>query len=281
MKNYSSHQIATNDINLHFIEYANADAPKIVCLHGITANCHAFDGIVSNGLNKDFHLYSVDLRGRGLSSQPAFQYTMEDHAQDILGLLDHLKIEKATLMGHSFGGLLIYYMAANYAERVEQIIVLDAAAEMNPDAIEMLTPAFNRLEKKYPSFENYVTHVKEAPYMTFWSDEMLNYYKADVKPTEEGGVTPIPNIANIIECSMGVANEAWDVIIEQIEQRAILLNAIDTYTLGQPLLPDFKAKETVEKMKDCKYVAIDGNHHTMMYETGAKEIVAAAKAFLS
>lgn len=37
---------------------------------------------------------------------------MADHAADVIGLLDVLDIERATLAGHSFGGLLAFYLAA-------------------------------------------------------------------------------------------------------------------------------------------------------------------------
>ncbi|HTN45600.1 MAG TPA: alpha/beta hydrolase [Flavipsychrobacter sp.] len=280
MHRYSNHLIDSNNIRLHYIEYPKENVPTIICMHGITANCQAFGGLVAKGLSEYYRLISVDLRGRGLSSQPAFHYSMEDHAADIIGLLDHLRIEKAILMGHSFGGLLSFFLAANYPDRVEKLILLDAAAEMNPDVIEMLGAAFSRLDKKFPSWDAYISEIKAAPYLTFWSDAMESYYKADVMDTDEGGVTPRPNLANIIQCSLGVANEAWNVLIPKIEQPAILVNGLDVYTLGQPLLPDYKAQETVAMMRDCKYIAVDGNHQTMLYEDGAEQIVKAIRNFI-
>jgi len=277
----ANHKIEVNDISLHYIEYDKPNAETLICLHGITANAHAFDGLVHKGLNEHYRIIAPDLRGRGLSSHPAFHYGMEDHAQDILGLLDHLKIAKAIFVGHSFGGLLSCYLAAYYPERVARLVILDAAAEMNPDVIEMLAPAFSRLDKKFDSWQSYLDTIKAAPYMTFWSDDMLSYYKADVMDTEEGGVTPIPNLANIIQCSVGVSNEPWQVIMSMITQPVILLNAIDAYTLGEPLLPEYKAKETVALLKNAKYLAVDGNHHTMMYGEGAEEIVQAIDKFVN
>lgn len=280
MKAPANHLLETNDITLHYIEYAQEQAKTLVCLHGVTANAHAFDGLVAKGLNENYRVVAPDLRGRGLSSHPAFGYSMEEHAKDIIGLLDHLHIQKAFLVGHSFGGYLSFYLAANYPDRVEKLVILDAALEMNPDIIEMLAPAMGRLDKKYDSWDTYLKERKAAPYMTFWSDDMLSYLKADVMKTEEGGVTPRANIANIVQCSLGVSAEPWEVFIPQITQPTLLLNAMDAYTLGQPLLPEYKAKETVEMMKDCQYGAIDGNHQTMMYETGATEIVNAIQAFV-
>lgn len=274
------HQIETNDISLHYIEYPNTAGKTLICLHGITANCHAFDGLVLKGLNENYRIIAPDLRGRGLSSMPAFGYSMEEHAQDILGLLDHLKIEKAILVGHSFGGLLCCYLAANYPKRVEKLIIIDAAAEMNENVGEMLGATFSRLDKKFASWIDYINTIKSASFMTTWSDDMLSYYKADVMDTEEGGVTPRATLAAIMQCAAAVGNEAWEVIMSKIEQPVLLINGLDAYALGEPLLPDCKARETVDMMKNGKYVAVDGNHYTMMYGEGAMEIVKETRQFI-
>src|SRR6185437_14750156 len=110
---FTDHFINVNNINLHYIDYEN-DNPPILLMHGLTANAHAFDGLVANCLTTHFRVISPDLRGRGQSDHPAFQYSMEDHALDIIGLLDHLNIDKVTLAGHSFGGLLGFYIASSY-----------------------------------------------------------------------------------------------------------------------------------------------------------------------
>jgi pimeloyl-ACP methyl ester carboxylesterase len=251
-----------------------------VLIHGLTANAHAFDGLIAHGLTKNFHLISPDLRGRGLSSKPAFRYTLEDHAKDILGLLDHLNIGKALLGGHSYGGLLSVYLAANYPERVEKLIILDAAAEMNPNAPAMLGPTLSRLDKTFPSFASYLEEMKASPQNTFWDKNMETYYRADAHIREDGTVNPYPNLVNIIEVATGVAQQPWIQTFEQVKQPALLVNGLDDYTMDAPLLPDFKAKETVALMQDCKYVAVDGNHHTMLYGDNATHVVQAIENFL-
>jgi pimeloyl-ACP methyl ester carboxylesterase len=276
----TNHTIKTNNIDLHYIEHNPKGSPTLVLIHGLTANAHAFDGLIAHGLTKHFHLISPDLRGRGLSSKPAFRYTLEDHAQDILGLLDHLNIAKALLGGHSYGGLLSVYLAANYPDRVEKLIILDAAAEMNPNAPAMLGPTLSRLDKTFPSYESYLAEMKASPQNTFWDKNMETYYRADANTREDGTVNPYPNLANIVEVAMGVAQQPWIQTFEEVKQPALLVNGLDDYTMEAPLLPDFKAKETVALMQDCKYVAVDGNHHTMLYGDNAAHVVQAIEDFL-
>ncbi len=276
---YKDHFVTVNDIRLHYIEYAGK-GPTILLLHGLTANAHVFAGLIAAGLAEDYHIISLDMRGRGESARPAYRYTVEDHAADIIALLDHLNIDKIILCGHSFGGLLSLFLANTQASRVEKIIVLDAAAEMNPNTLEMLGDALSRLDAKYPSWDKYIETMKSSVYNTFWDPAMLEFYKADVMPTASGGVTPIPSLADMMQVSLGVGSLDWKTIVAGVRQPAILCNGLDIYTLGEPLLPDFKAKETVELMANCKYIGIDGNHQTMLFGPGAMQIVHGIKKFV-
>lgn len=269
-----------NNINIHYLDFPGTEAP-IIALHGLTANAHAFDGLLAKWPERKNRVISVDLRGRGLTDHPAFQYAQQEHADDILGLMEALKIDSAIFMGHSFGGLLSCYIAANYPERVSKLIILDAAAQMNPNAADMLMPSIMRLDKKFASWDEYLTAIKAAPFNKDWSDDMLSYYKADVMDTPDGGVTPRSNLANIIEASLGVADTDWVSIMEQITQPAILINALDEYTLGEPILPEEKARETVAMMKNCRYESVDGNHHSMLYDANAIEVIRFISVFLA
>lgn len=267
----SSHFADINDINLHYIQYAN-NHPKLLMLHGLTANAHAFTGLVKAGLNDHFSVISVDQRGRGLSSKPAFAYSIQDHALDIIGLLDHLEIEKIHICGHSFGGLMSTYLSYHYPERFDRVIILDAAPEMNPNTPAMLAPALSRIDQRYKSFDDFIEHVKQAPYLTFWDDNMLDYYKADVATAEDGSVESRSNIADIIQIATAVSKQDWETCFAEMEQKSALMVAVDDYTMNQPLLPDYKAKEIIAKMKSCHYNEVNGNHQTMLYGEGAIQI---------
>jgi len=277
----TNHYIHTNDIKLHYLEF-EGEQPAILFMHGLTANAHAFDGLIAAGLSPAFHILSVDLRGRGESDAPASGYTMKEHAADIIGLMDELHIEKVILAGHSFGGFLALYMAKYFPDRVDQLILMDAAANMHPDTKEMLVPALSRLGQFFPSFDSYIKKVKSAAYLTFWEDEMLSYYKADTIYNADETVSCIPQMDHMMEAVVkGSLGEPWVDYLQSVDQAAILINAPGVYTLGAALLPEENAMETVELMKNCIYAKVPGNHQTMLYGEGAKEIVSIIKHFLN
>ncbi|MDP1843064.1 MAG: alpha/beta hydrolase [Sediminibacterium sp.] len=272
--------IKTNEIVLHYLDYGG-EGENILLLHGLTANAHAFDGLIEAGLSNHFRVISVDLRGRGLSDHPVAGYDMQSHAADIIGLLEALNIESVHICGHSFGGFLGLYLAIYFSKKVKRLILLDAAVRMHPQTKEMLGPALSRLGQRFESFENYIEIVKKAPYLHFWEEKMLSYYRADVKTNEDGTVTPRSTLDNMMEAVLkGSLGEPWAELIELNHKPTILINAPGVYTMGNALLPKDFAMETVEMMRDCSYVEVEGNHQTMLYGLGAKQIVKTIQEFI-
>ena len=272
--------IYTNGICLHYLHY-KGDGPTVILLHGLTANAHAFDGLIAAGLAPAYNVVSVDLRGRGKSDQPPKGYSLAEHAKDIIGLLEHLKVEKAIIGGHSFGALLTFYMARYYSERIEKMIIMDAAVRMHEKTKEMLGPALSRLGQVFPSFGDYLDKVKQAPYLDFWDEQMLPYYQADIQVNKDGTVSCIPRLEHMLEAVSGVLAEPTGEYIQHAIQPTILINGPGIYTLGAALLPKENALETVRMMKDCTYEEVPGNHQTMLYGKGAQAIVRAITNFLS
>lgn len=273
--------IQTNGIQLHYLDFeANNNTKTLILMHGLTANAHAFDGLIAAGLSPKYRVISIDLRGRGKSDKPETGYGMAEHAQDILGILDQLGIEKAIIGGHSFGALITFYLAAHFPERVDKMILLDAAAQMHPNTREMLGSAMSRIGQTFPSFEAYLEMVKQAPYLNYWEDTMLSYYQADVLENEDKTVTQRSNPLHIVEAVTKVLGEPWLDYMQNVAQPALLCNATGIYSLGAALLPKENALATVNLMKNCTYQEVWGNHQTMLYGQGAKEITEAIIRFL-
>jgi pimeloyl-ACP methyl ester carboxylesterase len=268
-----SDTISCNGINIHYISYTTK-TPNLLCLHGLTANAYAFQGLIEAGLTKHFEVISVDLRGRGKSSQPAFGYSISDHAKDVIALLDQLQIKKISVCGHSFGGLLSTYLAHEYPDRFDNIFILDAGPKMNPKAPQMLMPALARIDKKFASFDEYLNMIKQVPYMHFWDKAMLPYYQADVETYPNGSVECISDIGHIMQISTFVSLEPWQKYFTKLRQPSVLFVGTKPYTLDEALFPVELAHQIHAQMNNSKYIEVDGNHHTMLYKFGAEQIVA-------
>jgi len=204
----------------------------------------------------------------------------EKTAKDIIGLMDKLQLEEVMMGGHSYGAFLSWYLAAYYPQRISKVIALDAAMKMHPNTMQMLGPALGRLGKVFGSFEAYVQQVKTAPYLHFWEDAMTSYYQADVHTAADGSVATIPNAQHMTEAATKVLAEPWADILKAVTQPVLMCNAPGIYTMDAPLLPEENARETAALLQDVQFVKVDGNHQTMLYGEGARQIVAAIASFI-
>ena len=274
--------IPTNQIQYHYLEHAGGN-PPLVFMPGLTANAHSFDGLALAGLVPRYRLVALDLRGRGLSDKPETGYSMADHAADVLGLLDRLGLEQVVLGGHSFGGLLTMYIAANFPERVSKLIIIDAAASLHPNLLELIKPSLSRLNRVMPSWDAYLQEMKAMPFFTGWWDTTIeSFYRADVKINDDGTVQARSKPEAMMAAIKGALAEPWTDYLANIQQPAILLNATAPYgPPGAPplLLPD-DAQKTVAALKNGRYVQVPGNHMTMLFGEGAKQTVAEIVQFV-
>jgi pimeloyl-ACP methyl ester carboxylesterase len=79
-----------------------ADGPVVVLIHGITS-AHTAWPLVVDHLPAGTRVLAPDLRGRGRSNGLPAPYGMEQHCADVLAMMDHFGVRKATLVGHSMG----------------------------------------------------------------------------------------------------------------------------------------------------------------------------------
>jgi pimeloyl-ACP methyl ester carboxylesterase len=276
------HYAQVNHIQLHYLDYPGA-APPLILMPGLTVNARSFDGLIAAGLSPALRVVAVDLRGRGLSDKPATGYTMEDHARDIIGLLDHLELAQVVMGGHSFGGLLTLYLAANYPDRISKAVVIDAAGEMHPDTLELIKPSVDRLGQTVPSWEQYLETMKSMPFFDGWWDPLIeNFYRADVETLADGSVKPRSRPEAIIEAVEAGLGEDWNRHLANIKQPLLLLNAPGPFGPPgtPPVLPRENALATVNAVANGRYVEIPGNHWTMVFGDSARIMVEAITAFV-
>ncbi len=117
------------DINGQRIRYEDTggDKPAVVFSHGFLMNHTMFDAQV-DALRGKYRIVAWDERGFGETEYDGQPFTYWDSARDVIGLLDHLGIERAVLGGMSQGGFLSLRAALLAPERVAGLILLDTQA---------------------------------------------------------------------------------------------------------------------------------------------------------
>ena len=117
--------VLDSGLTLHYQQVG--DGPDVVMVHGITGNLAVWHLQLVPVLSDRFRVLTYDLRGHGYSGTPRSGYTPDDMADDLLGLLDGLELERPALVGHSYGADITLYFAARHPDRVSQVVAIEPA----------------------------------------------------------------------------------------------------------------------------------------------------------
>jgi pimeloyl-ACP methyl ester carboxylesterase len=113
------------DVRLEVLDWGGTGRP-VVLVAGLGNSAHVFDDFAAK-LTSEYHVYGVTRRGYGASSAPASGYESDRLGDDVLAVLDELKVVRPVLVGHSFGGAELSSIATRHPERVAGVVYLDAA----------------------------------------------------------------------------------------------------------------------------------------------------------
>jgi len=105
----------------------------VVFVHGFPLNKSMWEEQVK-GLSSQHRVIAMDLRGHGESESASGAYTMDLLADDVKGLLDHLRLDRVVLVGFSMGGYAAFAFYRKYANRVRALVLADTRPQ--PDSPE-------------------------------------------------------------------------------------------------------------------------------------------------
>ena len=114
-------------VRVHYQEAGATNAPVLVLIHGFTASNFVWSDVLLPLAQNGFRVIAPDLVGFGFSEKPKRgEYTVAAQARMIIGLMDQLGIERACLVGSSYGGAVAATCALDYGERVRRLVLVDA-----------------------------------------------------------------------------------------------------------------------------------------------------------
>ncbi|MFL6291808.1 MAG: alpha/beta fold hydrolase [Thermoanaerobaculia bacterium] len=113
-----------NDVTLEVLDWGGSGRP-VVLLAGLGNTAHKFDKFALK-LTAAHHVYGITRRGFGESSVPVSGYSADRLGDDVLAVIDFLKLDRPVLVGHSIAGEELSSVGSRYPDKVAGLVYLDA-----------------------------------------------------------------------------------------------------------------------------------------------------------
>lgn len=120
------------DAHIHYQTFGDRNAPALVFSNSLGTHYGMWQQQF-NYFKQRFYVICYDTRGHGSSSTPPGLYTLQQLSEDVIRLLDHLKIEKASFCGISMGGITGQWLAIHYPERFSHMVIANTAAKIGQE----------------------------------------------------------------------------------------------------------------------------------------------------
>jgi pimeloyl-ACP methyl ester carboxylesterase len=120
---------------IYYLEAGDAAKPTVILLHGLGANVGSWQFNIA-ALAAKYHVIALDQIGFGKSDKPLLKYRVTTYVDFLDKFMSELKIEKASLVGNSLGGWIAAWTAIKYPNRVERVVLADAAG-LKPSDVDL------------------------------------------------------------------------------------------------------------------------------------------------
>jgi len=146
---WTHRQAVVNGVRLHYVEAG--EGPLVVLLHGFPEFWYSWRHQIPALATAGFHVVAPDQRGYNESEKPpgVRSYRIEALTDDVVALIRHAGAERATVVGHDWGGAIAWSVPMRHPEAVEKLIVLNAP---HPAAFQRELRSLGQLRKSWYVF---------------------------------------------------------------------------------------------------------------------------------
>ncbi|WP_203256150.1 alpha/beta fold hydrolase [Hyunsoonleella ulvae] len=229
----------------------------LVFLHGFLENSSIWDPYVTT-LSKNNRVVCIDLLGHGKTGCLGYVHSMELMAETVEAILEHLKVEKCSVFGHSMGG----YVALAYTEKnpnsVKALALINSTAQA--DSFEK---KLNRDRAILAVKENHTTFIKIAIPNLFTSKNRAIFLDEIVHLKKEALKTPLQGIIAALE-GMKIREDRTYLLLHKRYKKLMVIGKKD------PIL-DYETLKNQTKNTDIKVVEFPDGH--MSFIENRKELL--------
>lgn len=121
-----------NGIEIYYEIHGKEGAPWLTLSHSLACSVRMWDEQIATFKDR-YRILAYDTRGHGQTSAPAGDYTLAQLADDLKGLLDHLKISQTHYCGLSMGGMIGQTFALKYPGILQTLVLADTSSRIPPE----------------------------------------------------------------------------------------------------------------------------------------------------
>ena len=123
--------LRVNDVDLYFEFHGPEEGELLILNNGVFMNTASWAFQLPD-LARRYRVLTYDMRGQGQSSHPEGDYSLDLHADDLVALMDALKLGKAHMVGTSYGGELNLLMGLRHPERCRTLVIIASVSHSDP-----------------------------------------------------------------------------------------------------------------------------------------------------
>lgn len=183
--------LKVGELNMWCLDWGGTGDP-VIALHGLASSCHWYDLVIPH-LRDSFRFVAPDQRAHGKTDQPSSGYDWQTLAGDVVGALDRQGIERAAVIGNSWGGSVALSVAGLHPDRVTALALVEGGFSSGPRSPDMTWEAFKeRLSPRdiYGPPERYLGALRRQ-FAHCWSDQLERMVMTMVRRDPDGTVQEI------------------------------------------------------------------------------------------
>ncbi|WP_372788236.1 alpha/beta fold hydrolase [Paraconexibacter sp.] len=248
-------------------------AETAICVHGLTANVRAFDGLRDDLVAAGVQVIAMDLRGRGHSEDTGpGSYGLPNHARDVVAIAEHLGVERWHHVGWSMGALIGLDLAAVAADRLVTASLLDAAGGMDPAALDAVRAATARLDAVVPDMSAYYDAIRASGIFEPWGPYWERYFAWELAPVDDGLSATTSRAACLedLEAATRDFSELW----AGLTMPTLLVWASVPMNGGLLVPPDVR-DAFLDRVPGARLHVVDRNHYALMTDQHVRDAIVA------
>jgi pimeloyl-ACP methyl ester carboxylesterase len=239
----------------------------VVLLHGGNYWAASWESVIDRLVAAGFRVVAMDQIGYGRSSKPVIPYSVDMHAGNIARVLDHLGVQQAAIVGHSYGGMKASRFALLYPQRTTHVALVNAIGLADNRAGRGWRPSEPAAERSYQAALSTIRgHVAK------WDDRYLEYVRIHYGWGLSGDWPRLAMVRALNSDQMGYAPVVHD--WPQIQAPALVIGG----ELDGPNFPEL-AGNAASAFPDGHLVLLPGIGHNPHWED-PERLTAELVAFL-